>query len=163
MATRLLLPLAQHGNPQAQTYVGFMFQNGRGLPQNYVAAADWYRLFLGEVYLQILERNERVPLPTLLRNLPALLNAMTTASSRVRAMMKQVLANPRFHPAGHMAGRAQMILGLLYKIKGKPAAAQQHLSDAHVRHHHEGGKNQRPTVAQQRPGRAAGAVPAAPG
>ena len=43
-AARLLLPLAQHGNPQAQTYVGFMFHNGRGLPQNYVAAADWYRL-----------------------------------------------------------------------------------------------------------------------
>jgi uncharacterized protein len=42
-AARLLLPLAQHGNPMAQTYVGFMFQNGRGLPQNYVAAADWYR------------------------------------------------------------------------------------------------------------------------
>jgi hypothetical protein len=42
-AARLLLPLAQHGNPEAQTYVGFMFQNGRGLPQNYVAAAHWYR------------------------------------------------------------------------------------------------------------------------
>ena len=42
-AARLLLPLAQHGNPQAQTYVAIMFQNGRGLPQNYVAAADWYR------------------------------------------------------------------------------------------------------------------------
>jgi TPR repeat protein len=42
-AARLLLPLAQHGNPMAQTYVGFMFANGRGLPLNYVAAADWYR------------------------------------------------------------------------------------------------------------------------
>jgi uncharacterized protein len=42
-AARLLLPLAQHGDPMAQTYVGFMFANGRGLPQNYVAAADWYR------------------------------------------------------------------------------------------------------------------------
>jgi uncharacterized protein len=42
-AARLLLPLAQRGNAMAQTYVGFMFQNGRGLPQNYVAAADWYR------------------------------------------------------------------------------------------------------------------------
>jgi uncharacterized protein len=42
-AARLLMPLAQHGNPMAQTYVGFMFANGRGLPQNYVAAADWYR------------------------------------------------------------------------------------------------------------------------
>jgi uncharacterized protein len=42
-AARLLLPLAQRGNPLAQTYVGFMFGSGRGLPQNYVAAADWYR------------------------------------------------------------------------------------------------------------------------
>jgi uncharacterized protein len=42
-AARLLLPLAQHGNAQAQTYVAFMFANGRGLPQNYVAAARWYR------------------------------------------------------------------------------------------------------------------------
>src|SRR5262249_39023071 len=42
-AARLLLPLAQRGNPLAQTYVGFMFTNGRGLPQNYFAAADWYR------------------------------------------------------------------------------------------------------------------------
>ena len=42
-AARLLLPLAQHGNAMAQTYVGFMFANGRGLPQNYVAAAHWYR------------------------------------------------------------------------------------------------------------------------
>ena len=42
-AARLLLPLAQHGNPLAQTYVGFMFASGRGLPLNYVAAADWYR------------------------------------------------------------------------------------------------------------------------
>ena len=42
-AARLLMPLAQRGSPMAQTYVGFMFANGRGLPQNYVAAADWYR------------------------------------------------------------------------------------------------------------------------
>jgi hypothetical protein len=42
-AARLLLPLAQHGNPEAQTYVAFMFQNGRGLPQNNAAAAHWYR------------------------------------------------------------------------------------------------------------------------
>lgn len=42
-AARLLLPLAQHGDPQAQTYVAFMFQNGRGLPQNNTAAAHWYR------------------------------------------------------------------------------------------------------------------------
>ncbi len=42
-AARLLLPLAQHGNAQAQTYVGTMFSSGRGLPQNYVAAAHWYR------------------------------------------------------------------------------------------------------------------------
>jgi TPR repeat protein len=42
-AARLLLPLAEHGNARAQTYVGFMYANGRGLPQDYIAAPRWYR------------------------------------------------------------------------------------------------------------------------
>jgi TPR repeat protein len=34
MTGGLLLPLAEHGNALAQTYVGFMYANGRGLPQD---------------------------------------------------------------------------------------------------------------------------------
>ena len=44
--------------------------------------------------------------------------------------MTHVLDNPNFDPAGHQVGRAQMILGLLYKAKKKRALAVQHLTEA---------------------------------
>ena len=39
--------------------------------EGYLAAADWYRLFLGELYLQIIAGDEKVPLSVLLKNLPS--------------------------------------------------------------------------------------------
>ena len=42
-ASRVFIPLAERGNPSAQTYLGFMFETGRGVPQNYTEAAMWYR------------------------------------------------------------------------------------------------------------------------
>jgi uncharacterized protein len=41
-AARLLGPLAERGYPAAQTILGFMYQYGRGVPQNYDVAAHWY-------------------------------------------------------------------------------------------------------------------------
>ena len=34
---------AERGDPGAQTQVGFMYETGRGLPQDYMAAVYWYR------------------------------------------------------------------------------------------------------------------------
>ena len=42
-ASRAFIPLAERGDPAAQTYLGFMFETGRGVPQNYTEAAMWYR------------------------------------------------------------------------------------------------------------------------
>jgi uncharacterized protein len=42
-AVAILLPLAQRGDPRAQAMVGFLYAQGRGLPQNYRKAAHWYR------------------------------------------------------------------------------------------------------------------------
>ncbi len=42
-ASREFIPLAERGDAAAQTYLGFMFQTGRGVPQNYTEAAMWYR------------------------------------------------------------------------------------------------------------------------
>lgn len=42
-ASRIFIPLAQQGDPAAQSYLGFMFETGRGVPQNYTEAAMWYR------------------------------------------------------------------------------------------------------------------------
>lgn len=43
-AAHLLRPLAERGDPQAQTYLGFMYEFGRGVPQNYTEAFKWYCL-----------------------------------------------------------------------------------------------------------------------
>jgi uncharacterized protein len=41
-AARILLPLAEQGNAEAQALVGFMYEFGRGLTQNAVVAVHWY-------------------------------------------------------------------------------------------------------------------------
>jgi TPR repeat protein len=43
LASRILIPFAEQGQRAAQTYLGFMFETGRGVPQNYTEAAMWYR------------------------------------------------------------------------------------------------------------------------
>jgi tetratricopeptide (TPR) repeat protein len=92
--------------------------------------ADWARLNLAEVYLQIIAGREKPPLKILLNNLPIILKLTLTASGRIVVLMSHVLRNPRFDPNGHFAGRAKMMLGLLYKAKKKPALAVQHLTEA---------------------------------
>jgi TPR repeat protein len=42
-ASQVFIPLAEQGDPAAQSYLGFMFETGRGVPQNYTEAAMWYR------------------------------------------------------------------------------------------------------------------------
>jgi hypothetical protein len=98
--------------------------------EGYRDVADWLRLFLSEIYLQIIGGNEKLPFMLLVRNLSVLVKLTATASSRIPVLMALVLENPRFDPAGHHVGRAQMILGLLYKIKRKRALAIQHLTEA---------------------------------
>ena len=41
-AAPLLLPEAARGSAVAQTYIGYMYQHGLGVPQNYQAAAGWF-------------------------------------------------------------------------------------------------------------------------
>jgi hypothetical protein len=42
-AARIFLPLAARGDARAQTYLGFMYAQGHGVPQNYIKAAYWFR------------------------------------------------------------------------------------------------------------------------
>ena len=69
-------------------------------------------------------------LPEMKNCRPILLKVIVTATSRVRALTTHALKNPHLNPAGHHVGRAQMILGLLYKTKKKRALAVQHLTEA---------------------------------
>jgi uncharacterized protein len=41
-ALRLIRPLADQGNASAQYYLGSMYYNGHGVPQDYAEAVRWY-------------------------------------------------------------------------------------------------------------------------
>src|SRR6202043_3977565 len=58
----------ERGDPAAQTYLGFMFETGRGVPQNYTEAAICYRRAaeqgdsLAQYYLGLLyDKGQGVP------------------------------------------------------------------------------------------------------
>ena len=43
MSTSSLMARAESGDARAQTMIGFMYETGRGLPQDYMLAAAWYQ------------------------------------------------------------------------------------------------------------------------
>lgn len=43
-ALQLLRPLAEQGDATAQTWLGVMYDEGKGVPQDYAEAVRWYRL-----------------------------------------------------------------------------------------------------------------------
>jgi hypothetical protein len=98
--------------------------------EGYLTLADWYRLFLCEVFLEIISGREKPPARVLARNMLTLVGVTFTAQKRICALVKQVRQNPQFDQNGHHIGRCEMILGLLFKAKKKRALAIQHLAEA---------------------------------
>ena len=49
-AMRLLRPLAEQGDAQAQNGLGAMYYNGKGVAQDFKAAVKWYRLAAAQGY-----------------------------------------------------------------------------------------------------------------
>jgi tetratricopeptide (TPR) repeat protein len=66
--------------------------------EGYQGAAEWLRLNLAQVYLEIIAGNERPRFTVLLKNLPILIKVMATASSRIGALMTHVLNYPHYDP-----------------------------------------------------------------
>jgi class 3 adenylate cyclase len=98
--------------------------------EGYRGAADWCRMFLCEIYLQILSGKERAPLKVLARNIVTVITVRLTARKRIYALVEQVCQNPQFDPGGHFFGRCEMILGELHKIEKRPGPAIRHLTEA---------------------------------
>jgi hypothetical protein len=98
--------------------------------EGYRGNANWMRLILAEVYLEVIAGSERPRLTILLKNMPILLKIMITASSRIRALVRQALETPQYDPNGFYVGKSEMILGLLCEAKKKRALAVQHLTKA---------------------------------
>ena len=49
-AFRLMRPLVEQGDAEAQYNLGFMYEHGQGVPQDYAAARRWYRKAAGQGY-----------------------------------------------------------------------------------------------------------------
>jgi len=92
--------------------------------------ASWARMYLCEVYLQILSGGGKVPLRVVLRNLGTLLRVTFFGERELREMVREVRANPHFAADGHYVARGEMLLGLLAKAKKRDAQAIAHLSEA---------------------------------
>ncbi|MEQ6249862.1 adenylate/guanylate cyclase domain-containing protein [Sulfitobacter sp. HNIBRBA3233] len=98
--------------------------------EGFKVGADWYRLFLCDVYLAILAGEGDASPAVMLRNIGALSKVILFGGRDITRMVETVRANPMFDPEGHQIGRAEMILGLLCKIKKKKDRARAHLEEA---------------------------------
>ena len=94
------------------------------------AAEDWAKLFLCEVYLEIMFSKEKPTFRFILQNSKMLIRVLFVGRSSIETLISEVRSNPQVDRNGHHIGRAEMILGLLYKGKGKSAHAVQHLTEA---------------------------------
>ncbi|WP_181893409.1 ATP-binding protein [Falsiruegeria mediterranea] len=103
---------------------------GRREREGYDLAADWYRLFLAELYLGILSGEGEASLGLLFRNVRSLSWVFMFGAGRIIKLIDQACENPLFDRNGYYVARGQMILGLLYKLKKKKGLAVEHLRDA---------------------------------
>ena len=51
-ALEIFMPLAKHGDPQAQYNLGFLYRIGQGVKQDYHKAYHWYSLSAEQAYPQ---------------------------------------------------------------------------------------------------------------
>jgi hypothetical protein len=96
----------------------------------YCSFADWYRLFLCEIFLEILTGKEKLPLHVMLWNFPILAYVILVAAPRIPALVARIRQNPQYDPNGYHICRAETILGLFYKAKRKREPALKHLGEA---------------------------------
>jgi tetratricopeptide (TPR) repeat protein len=101
-----------------------------GERDGYLAVADWYRIFLCEIYLEIISGTEKPSATVIARNILSIAAVTLTAEKRICALVEKARQNPQIDPNGHHIGRSEMILGLLYKAKKKRVLATQHLTEA---------------------------------
>lgn len=98
--------------------------------EGYMAAADWSRLYLCEIYLAIMSGEGEASLSVLVRNFRSLAKVLMFGAGRIEALVARIRTNRQFDPEGHYIARAEMILGLLYKLKKRRAKAAMHLIEA---------------------------------
>jgi hypothetical protein len=92
--------------------------------------ACWNRIFLAEIYIEILASQQQVALRVLLRNFGAILRGKLFGARLARALLEEAGQEPHLHDQGTMRARIDMNLGLLHKITKQRGLARQYLEKA---------------------------------
>ena len=98
--------------------------------EGYRAAADWYRMILCYVYIDVFEGREKPSLGVILRNLPCLVMLKLTGLREIDGMMDTVRANPQFNSEGFHHAKINMVLGLRWMLGRRADRAKRYLNEA---------------------------------
>ena len=100
--------------------------------ESFQMRAEWFRILLCQVYLEIIEGNEKPPFSALVQNLPTLLWVKILGPSRVRATLNRVYPLFLTHtgPDSVFVAICEMIGGLLDKTQRRREPALKHLTEA---------------------------------
>jgi class 3 adenylate cyclase len=90
----------------------------------YLVGRDVARMYLAQIYLDLLAPTERRPMAAILRHLPFFARTAFTGWKRATEMMLAVRENPMFSETGHWRARAEANLGFLYLVKKRFGEAQ---------------------------------------
>jgi class 3 adenylate cyclase len=99
----------------------------------YQAAADWGRLNLADVYLEMLSSRQRPPLRMLVRNLLFLLRVRFSGPARVEHLLKKAGQSTQFNERGILQARIEFGHARLFFLKRNVPLARQHLARARER------------------------------
>jgi len=92
--------------------------------------ACWNRVFLAEIYIEILASQQRVALGVLLKNFGAILRGKLFGARLARALLEEAGQQPQLHDQGTLRARIDMDLGLLHKITKQLGLARHYLEKA---------------------------------
>jgi hypothetical protein len=112
------------GVSQIRRYIGETERQG------YRAVADWARILLAEVYLQLLTGKEKPGIRVLLPNLVFLIRTLPFAAQMALRLLSQASANQQFGKSTTMAARISFGIGLVCKIKKRGKEARVHFDQA---------------------------------
>jgi hypothetical protein len=90
-------------------------------------AADWGRIYLAEVYLELLAAKQRPSFRVLLHNSVFLIRTLPFAARRALNLLTHAAKNAQFSPEGSFTARINMDLGLLHQVKKRHGDARRHL------------------------------------
>lgn len=96
----------------------------------FVVGRDMSRMYLTQVYLELLAPTQPRPIGVTLRNLPFLVRTKLGGWNKAMEMMLAVRENPMFSGTSHWRARAEANLGFLYLLKKRSGEARECLSRA---------------------------------